>query len=1097
MLFRPFITSMNRRAPSLPPFASALRRLLRCWAITGFIAFAPAFAQVAVAPTISTQPQPLAAPKDSVAALTVVGTGSPAPTYLWFKDGVIVPGQSAPTLVFARLQPFDAGTYTVALTNAAGTTTSLAATLNVTADLAAKSTARWWNEALLDAIRLDTPNPPVHARNLFHLSAAFWDAFHAYERDGWAARHEVFHRESVNNLPATEPARLAAQREAMSFAAYTVLRARFARGPGAAATTAGLRWLMQRHGFSADPDATDNLSASPAAVGLRIGQKILALQLDDGANEAGNYANATGYTPANPPLVVRYTGIGADVNPDRWQPLDLLNTVTQNGLVLGASVQPFVGANAKNTRTFALARTADGFLADDPGPPPRLAAPDAATRAALVAQAVEVLAFSSQLTAADTATVDISPGKIFNNPIGTYSGRGHAVNPVTGLPYAPNLVNRGDYARVLTEYWADGPASETPPGHWNLVFNQISDHPLATHLFLGTGAPLSRLEWDVTGYLALNAALHDAACAAWTLKWRYDSARPITLIRALAGRGQSSDPALPRYHVEGLPLIPGQIELITAASSAPGQRHEFLARFVGQIAVRAWLGTPPSATQTAGVGWLLGEDWVPYQRETFVTPAFPGYVSGHSTFSRAAAEVLTRLTGSKFFPGGLSTTTFAAGRTLHVEAGPAATVSLQAATYYDAADQAGLSRLYGGIHIAADDLTGRRLGAKIGADAFARFLALHGSSSLATLPAPGVSTAAAPAIVRAPAAITTFAGRTAQLSVEVAGPGPMTYQWLRAGTAVGNARTLELTNLSAADAGDYRVTITNALGTTTSAPVALVLGGPPVLASLSIRAPAGPGERALIAGFTVRGPNGGSVTPKSVLVRGLGPALTAFGVPGALPAPALTLADSAGRTLAQNTRWDAAATPASLSARVGAFPLAAGSADSALHAALTPGSYTAVVTDIAGRSGPALIELTETDATTTRLANLSARAHLGPGTELGIAGFVVRGERPARYLIRGIGPALAPFGITNPLAAPVLTLTTSDGTALATNTRWSTASNPAEIALAATQTGAFPLPAASTDSALLITLAPGTYTAHLTGAAATSGLALLEIYEVP
>jgi hypothetical protein len=1054
-----------------------------------FTLAATAFAQVSVAPTISIQPRSVAAAKDSAITLTAVGTGSPAPTYLWFKDGVIVAGQSTATLTLDRTQPIDAGAYTVSLTNAAGSITSIAATVTVTADLTTKSVARWWNEALLDGIRKDTPNPPVHARNLFHLSAALWDAFWAYERDGWASHHEIFYREIVNNLPADEPARLAAQREAMSFAAYTIIRQRFAHSPGAAPTTAGIRWLMERYGFTADPDTTDTTSATPSAVGLRIGQKILALNLNDGANEASAYANATGYTAANPSLVVRYTGVGANVDPNRWQPLDLLNTVTQNGLVLGASVQGFVGANAKTTRTFALARAANGFVADDPGPPPRL---NTATRADYIAQAVELLTYSSQLTTADGAQVDISPGTILNNPLGTNAGHGHAVNPATGLAYPPNIVNRDDYARVLAEFWADGPSSETPPGHWNLLFNQLSDHPLTTHRLLGAGAPLRRLEWDVTGYLALNAAMHDAACAAWTLKWQYDSARPITMIRYLAALGQSSDPTLPRYHADGLPLIPGQIELITAASAAPGQRHEFLSRFIGQIAVKAWLGTPPSATQTSGTGWVLGEDWLPYQRETFVTPAFPGYISGHSTFSRAGAEVLARFTGSEFFPGGLATYNFAAGKGLGFEAGPAAHVQLQWATYFDAADQAGLSRLYGGIHIAADDFVGRRLGAKVGINAFDRFLALYGSSSLAILPAPGVSLAAAPTIVSAPATITTFTGRTAQFAVEVAGPGPMTYQWLRGSTVVGTARTLELVNVSAADAGDYRVIVSNALGTTTSAAVSLALDSAPSLTNLSIRATTGPGERALIAGFVVRGTGA-----KSMVVRGIGPGLTAFGVPNALPAPTLTLADAANLTLARNTRWDATATPASLFNNVGAFPLTAGSADSALAAALAPGSYTTVLTDATGRTGNALIELYEADATTTRLVNFSARAYVGPGADLGIAGFVVRGGKPARYLIRGIGPALAQFGVVNTLTAPVLTLTTAQGAPLATNAGWSLATNAADIATVSTRVGAFPLTAGSNDAVLLLTLEPGTYTAQLSGTAATSGIALLEIYEVP
>lgn len=211
-------------------------------------------------------------------------------------------------------------------------------------------------------------------------------------------------------------------------------------------------------------------------------------------------------------------------------------------------------------------------------------------------------------------------------------------------------------------------------------------------------------------YFALNGSVHDAAIAAWGIKRAYQCVRPISMIRYLAGKGQSSDPSGPSYDPEGLPLVPGLIEVITAASSAPGQRHAALAGHVGEIAIRAWSG--------GGVGWILGVNWVPYQRATFVTPAFPGYVSGHSTFSRAAAEVLAAYTGSPYFPGGLYTQTFPSGY-LKFERGPSKPVTLEWATYYDAADQAGISRLFGGIHIAMDDFTGRRLGSGIGKKAFA------------------------------------------------------------------------------------------------------------------------------------------------------------------------------------------------------------------------------------------------------------------------------------------------------------------------------------------------------------------------------------------
>src|SRR3989304_7546909 len=101
----------------------------------------------------------------------------------------------------------------------------------------------------------------------------------------------------------------------------------------------------------------------------------------------------------------------------------------------------------------------------------------------------------------------------------------------SGMPDAPDVVNQGDFARALTEFWADGPKSETPPGHWNVVANTVSDQ-LAPNLRIGgTGPTVDRLEWDVKLYLALNGATHDAAIAAWGLKGYYDSVRPISMTR--------------------------------------------------------------------------------------------------------------------------------------------------------------------------------------------------------------------------------------------------------------------------------------------------------------------------------------------------------------------------------------------------------------------------------------------------------------------------------------------------------------------------------------------------------------------------------------
>jgi hypothetical protein len=372
---------------------------------------------------------------------------------------------------------------------------------------------------------------------------------------------------------------------------------------------------------------------------------------------------------------------------------------------------------------FSLERAAAGQPYLDIGQPPT------AFDDALVAAAVDVLRKTAELDVADGVRWDISPGGYGNNPLGSNDGRGRPLNPVTGQPYAPESVLRGDFARVLAEYWADGPASETPPGHWNTIANGVSYDPRFERRLFGSGEALDPLAWDVRLYLVLNGALHDAAIAAWELKRVYTCARPITLIRYMGGLGQRSNSSGPSYDARGLPLVDGLIEVITAESSAPGQRHAELSRYVGEVAVRSWPGEPGDRDrQVAPITWMRAKDWMPYQRRFFVTPAFPGYVSGHSTFSRAAAVVLHQLTGSEYFPGGLGRARFEPGY-LFFEYGPTEPIELQWASYYDAADQAGQSRLWGGIHIRHDDFDGRRVGAEVGNRAVERARSIFESTT--------------------------------------------------------------------------------------------------------------------------------------------------------------------------------------------------------------------------------------------------------------------------------------------------------------------------------------------------------------------------------
>jgi len=567
-----------------------------------------------------------------------------------------------------------------------------------------KSVAMLWDEVLLDAIRRDFPAPTVHSRNLFHVSAAMWDAWAAYDpvADGVFVADKIRHDNPR-----------AARERAISYAAYRLLSHRYRHSAGAAESLAEFDALMASLCYPTDRTSTSGHSA--AALGNRIAQRIIAVGVADGSNEKMGYA-PTDYQAVNEPLIVELSGTTM-LDPNRWQPLALDVSIAQNGLPLPAGVQNVVGPHWGHVTSFALPAEERG-VPIDPGPPPYLHDPD--TDDDFKASAVEVIRMSSWLDPDDNVTLDISPASLGNNPLGTYDGEGYEVNPVTGEPYEPNIVARGDFGRIVAEFWADGPASETPPGHWNTLANAVTGSPDFERRLGGQGDVLDPLEWDVKMYLALNGAVHDAAVAAWGAKGYYDYVRPISMIRYMGGLGQSSDPSGPSYHPDGLPLEDGLVEVITQESSAPGERHEQLAEHVGEIAILAWAGNPEDPEgQVSGVRWIRAVEWVPYQLPTFVTPAFPGFVSGHSTFSRAAAEVMAAMTGSEYFPGGLGTWTIPAGW-LDFEAGPAEDIELQWATYYDAADQAGISRLFGGIHVRADDLNGRRMGSQCGKDAFAQ-----------------------------------------------------------------------------------------------------------------------------------------------------------------------------------------------------------------------------------------------------------------------------------------------------------------------------------------------------------------------------------------
>ena len=357
--------------------------------------------------------------------------------------------------------------------------------------------------------------------------------------------------------------------------------------------------VMGQLGYDPTDTSTDPSTAS--GVGNKACQAVLDFRHQDGSNQLGNL---------NPGAYSDYTNY-VPVNtwdqindPNHWQPLRMSNG--QGGFVIQKYIAPHWG----NVIPFAL-KSQDQFAPKEPNFYPK----DAAQ---YLKQAKQILGYSANLT---------------------------------------------DREKVIAEYWADGPSSELPPGHWTLFAEVVSARDHHT------------LDQDVKMFFAMTNAVFDAGISVWHFKRFYDYVRPVTAVHFL---------------------------------------------FAGQQ-VRAWAGPG------LGTGLIDGADWRPYQPLTFVTPPFAEYVSGHSTFSASAAKVLKLFTGSDRFGHSV---TIPAGQSF-VEPGlvPASDLTLRWRTFSDAADEAGISRRYGGIHFIDGDIQARKMGRKIGKQAWRKALTyFHGTA---------------------------------------------------------------------------------------------------------------------------------------------------------------------------------------------------------------------------------------------------------------------------------------------------------------------------------------------------------------------------------
>ena len=608
------------------------------------------------------------------------------------------------------------------------------------------SIAKVWNQMLLAAIREDLARPTIHARNLFHSSVAMYDTWAVYN-----GTRPYLLDNTINGFSSTlegfvpqEDISISIEK-ALSYAMYRLIQHRFKDSPNSGASSNRLSLLMDQLGYDTAVTTTDYKSGDAAAFGNYVAQTIIAYGLTDNSREATAYDNAF-YQPVNPSLELNNnsntnTGI---LDPNRWQPLTFDVFVDQSGNSISESTPNFLSPEWGNVYPFALSsdskrifkRNGNNYTVyHNPLRPPELPPVGNNNLNGYKWNFSLVSIWGSHLDPTDGVLWDISPNSIgnidinslpsnynaydtfYNENQGGDTSSGYSINPKTGQPYEIQMVPRGDYTRVLAEFWADGPDSETPPGHWFTILNDVSSHELFSRKFSGIGNELDALEWDVKSYFVLGGGMHDAAVSAWGIKGWYDYIRPISAIRYMSELGQSTDSSLSNYHPDGIGLKEGYIEIVTPDDPLSGMNDEH----VGKIKLYSWLGhdaIEANASGIAGVGWLLAENWWPYQRPSFVTPPFAGFVSGHSTFSRAAAEILTLITGDPYFPGGMGEFIAKKDEFLVFEQGPSVDVKLQWATYRDASDQTSLSRIWGGIHPPVDDIPGRIIGEKIGIDAY-------------------------------------------------------------------------------------------------------------------------------------------------------------------------------------------------------------------------------------------------------------------------------------------------------------------------------------------------------------------------------------------
>ncbi|MBL9201688.1 MAG: immunoglobulin domain-containing protein [Opitutaceae bacterium] len=371
------------------------------------------------------------------------------------------------------------------------------------------------------------------------------------------------------------------------------------------------------------------------------------------------------------------------------------------------------------------------------------------------------------------------------------------------------------------------------------------------------------------------------------------------------------------------------------------------------------------------------------------------------------------------------------------------------------------------------------------------------TSNAAVLSINGATTL--PAIAAQPRSLHVAPGASVTLSVGATG-GSLSYQWRKNGATVAGATdaSLAITGATAESMGFYAADVSNSVGTvkTEVATLTVADGGPSRIINVSTRGfvPVG---GTLTPGFVLRGD-----AMKPVVIRAIGPTLASFGLGGTLADPTMDVIPLGGTAaVATNDNWGGGAALAGAFTRVGAFPLSSAtstdaSVETSLRAAGLSGFTVRIASKNAAASGVALAEVYDEDALTagTRLVNVSTSGFVGTGDQALVPGFVIGGTAPKTLLVRAVGPGLAQFGVGGTLADPQLSVQPLGlDLIVAANNDWG---NDSALATAFASAGAFALPAGSRDAAVLLRLPPGGYTVIVSGVGATTGTALVEVYDL-